>query len=125
MCIRFFGIFSFHLAISQSTSDSSSFQRRRILRLRTLPPPSHYLFPSQSLKAQATPAASKEGEFSVYGAYARVSTDYGAQKDNGAIFGAEYTRFMHFFLTPTLELRGKVATGPNVNQRTWGGGLRG
>ena len=83
-----------------------------------------FLFTPQSLKAQATPAAFKQGEISFFGAYSRVSTDYGAQKDNGAIFGADYTRFMHFFLTPTLELRGKIATGPNVNQRTWGGGIR-
>jgi hypothetical protein len=83
-----------------------------------------FLFTPQSLKAQATPAAFKQGEISVYGAYARVSTDYGAQKDNGAIFGAEYTHFMNWFLTPSLELRGKVVTGPNVNQKTWGGGIR-
>jgi opacity protein-like surface antigen len=84
-----------------------------------------FLFTPQSLNAQATPAAFKQGEISIYGAYSRVSTDYGAQKDNGAIFGAEYTHFMNWFLTPSLELRGKVVTGPNVNQRTWGGGVRG
>jgi hypothetical protein len=84
-----------------------------------------FLFNSQSLEAQATPAASRQGEISVYGAYSRVWPDYGVEKDNGAIFGAEYTRFMNSLLNPSLELRGKVVSGPNVNQRTWGGGIRG
>jgi len=84
-----------------------------------------FLFTPQSLTAQASPAASKTGEISVYGAYSRVWPDYGPQKDNGAIFGAEYTRFTNFFLAPSLELRGKVVSGPTVNERTWGGGIRG
>jgi hypothetical protein len=37
----------------------------------------------------------------------------------------EYTRFMNFFLTPSIELRGKVVSGPTVNERTWGGWIRG
>ncbi len=46
-------------------------------------------------------------------------------KDNGAIFGGEYTRFMNRFLNPSLEVRGKVAAGATVDERTWGGGIRG
>jgi hypothetical protein len=86
---------------------------------------SSFPFIPQSLKAQATPAAFKQGEISVYGAYSRVWPDYAPQKDNGAIFGADYTRFINFFLTPSLEFRGKVVSGPTVNERTWGGGIRG
>jgi hypothetical protein len=79
----------------------------------------------QFLKAQAEPAASKIGEISAYGAYSHVWPDYDPGTDNGAIFGLDYTRFLHWVLTPSLELRGKVASGPNVNERTWGGGIRG
>ena len=79
----------------------------------------------QLLRAQAVPAASKTSEVSIFGAYAHVWPDYGTQQDNGVIFGADYTRFVRWFLTPSLELRGKVVSGPVANQRTWGGGIRG
>jgi hypothetical protein len=79
---------------------------------------------SERLTAQANPAASKKADLAVYGAYSRVTPDYGPEHNNGAMFGVDYTRYMHWFVTPSLELRGKVAPGPNVGQRTFGGGIR-
>lgn len=82
------------------------------------------LLTPQLLKAQSSPTASRTGDLSVYGAYARVTPDYGPQKNNGAIFGVDYTRFLRWPVTPSLEFRGKVAPGPVVGERTFGGGIR-
>jgi len=76
------------------------------------------------LIAQANPAASKKADISVFGAYSRVTPDYAPQKNNGAMFGVDYIRYMHWFVTPSLEFRGKIAPGPVVGQRTFGGGIR-
>ena len=83
------------------------------------------LFSRDFLEAQALPTASKGGEISIYGAYAHVWPHYGTEQDNGVTFGAEYTHFVNWFVRPSLELRGKVVSGQTVNQRTWGGGIRG
>jgi len=76
------------------------------------------------LTAQANPTASKKADISVFGAYSRLSPDYGPQQNNGVTFGADYTRYLHWFLNPSLELRGKVAPGDTVGERTYGGGIR-
>ncbi len=76
------------------------------------------------LTAQARPAASKKADISVFGAYSRLSPDYGPQQNNGFTFGADYTRYLHWFLNPSLELRGKIAPGDTMGQKTFGGGIR-
>ncbi len=82
------------------------------------------VFRSKSLEGQGLPTASKEAAISFFGAYSRVSTDRSSQKDNGFTVGLAYTRYLHWFLTPSLEVRCKVATGDTVSEKTFGGGIR-
>jgi hypothetical protein len=79
---------------------------------------------SKSLEAQGRPTASKEAAISLFGTYSRVSTDRSSQKDNGFMVGAAYTRYLHWLLTPSLEVRCKIATGGTVSEKTFGGGIR-
>ena len=76
------------------------------------------------LIAQANPVASKKADISVFGTYSRVTTDYGPETNNGYTFGANYTRYMHWFVNPSLEFRAKIANGPTVDEKTFGGGIR-
>jgi opacity protein-like surface antigen len=79
---------------------------------------------SESLGAQGLPTASKEAAISFFGTYSRVSTDRSSQKDNGFTVGFAYTRYLHWLLTPSLEVRCKIATGGTVSEKTFGGGIR-
>jgi opacity protein-like surface antigen len=81
-------------------------------------------FHSESLGAQGLPTASKEAAISFFGAYSRVNTDRSSQKDNGFTVGFAYTRYLHWFLTPSLEVRCKIANGDSVVEKTFGGGIR-
>lgn len=92
-----------------------------IFALLTLP---LLILPSNSLEAQGLPAASKEAALSFFGAYSRVSTDRSSQKDNGFTVGFAYTRYLHWLLTPSLEVRTKIATGDTISEKTFGGGIR-
>jgi hypothetical protein len=53
-----------------------------------------------------------------------VNTDRSSQKDNGFTVGFAYTRYLHWLLTPSLEVRCKIATGGTVSEKTFGGGIR-
>jgi hypothetical protein len=78
----------------------------------------------KSLGAQGLPTASKEAAISFFGTYSRVSTDRSSQKDNGFTVGFAYTRYLHWLLTPSLEVRCKIANGGSVSEKTFGGGIR-
>ncbi len=92
-----------------------------IFAVLTLP---FLILQSKSLEAQGLPTASKEAAISFFGTYSRVSTDRSSQKDNGFTVGFAYTRYLHWLLTPSLEVRCKIATGGTVSEKTFGGGLR-
>jgi len=74
------------------------------------------------LNAQATATRSREADASTFVAYSRVTMDYGAPGD-GVTVGANYTRYLPF-VSPSLEIRFKTASGITVGERTFGGGLR-
>jgi len=80
---------------------------------------------SKTLHAQASPTASKKAAISAFGTYSRISTDRDSHKNNGVTFGGNYTRYLNWFLTPSLEFRGKIAPGGTVGEKTFGGGIRG
>ena len=92
-----------------------------IFAVLTLP---FLILQSKSLEAQGLPTASKEAGISFFGTYSRVSTDRSSQKDNGFTVGFAYTRYLHWFLTPSLEVRCKIANGGTVGEKTFGGGIR-
>lgn len=78
------------------------------------------------LSAQATAAAEKKGDLSVYGLYSLVWPSWlgTTQTNNGFTFGMDYLRHVRLPVAPTLELRGKVSSGPRYNEHTWGGGIK-
>ena len=73
--------------------------------------------------AQALPVRTKGADISVFGTYTRLWPDYGPQKNNGATFGAFYTRYLRWF-SPGVEFRVKIADGETVDEKTYGGGVR-
>src|SRR6185369_3711254 len=46
--------------------------------------------------AQALPVSTKGADISVFGTYTRLWPDYGPQQNNGATFGAFYTRYLRW-----------------------------
>ena len=76
--------------------------------------------------AQAEPIKEKKADLSTFVGYTRLSPDYGGLPDNlnnGVVFGAFYTRYLHWF-APAVEFRGKIANGHTVDEKTYGGGIR-
>jgi len=79
----------------------------------------------QSVHAQATPTAKKDGEISAFAGYTRYWPDFGPDLNNGASFGLDYSHFLrNWLITPSIEVRGKFANGNTVDMYTWGGGIR-
>jgi hypothetical protein len=77
---------------------------------------------------QATWTASKSGSISFFGMYTRGDTDRSdvsgeTHINNGTTFGADYTRYFHWIVTPSLELRTKFLPGGTLGQKLFGGGL--
>jgi hypothetical protein len=73
--------------------------------------------------SQAAETRVREAGLSVFGGYSLLSPDYGPTKNSGFFVGGDYTWFKRF-LSPSLEVRVKVAPGDTVGERTYGGGLR-
>jgi opacity protein-like surface antigen len=76
------------------------------------------------LRAQAGPTAAKSGGISFFGLYTRGDTDRQDHINNGFTFGADYTHYFHWVLTPSIELRTKFLPGGTVGENTFGGGFR-
>jgi hypothetical protein len=79
---------------------------------------------SAVLHAQATAAAQRTGDLSVFGLYTRLTPDYGPQQNNGVIFGVDYTRNVRWWVQPSVEFRAKIAKGATADEKTFGGGIR-
>ena len=93
-------------------------------------PASILLVGAPHLHAQADPTATRQVELSAFGTFSIVNPDravfypQNSNRNFGATFGFDYTRYVSPWLTPSLELRTKFATGTSVNESTYGGGLR-
>ena len=74
--------------------------------------------------AQATPTATKSADLSVFLGYNSVKPDYGPYRNDGGTFGVDFTRYFHFPVSPSLELRANFANGTTVNERSYLFGLR-
>jgi hypothetical protein len=72
-----------------------------------------------SASAQALPTASRSAAISVFGGYLGDLPDYGPYRNNGFSAGVDYTRFFHFPIEPSFELRANIADGKTVNERTY------
>jgi hypothetical protein len=81
--------------------------------------------PLSRLAAQGRETASRPADISVFGAYSNSYTDFGKPRDNGASFGADYTRFFaRLPIAPSIEIRANILNGPVVNEDSYVGGLR-
>jgi hypothetical protein len=57
--------------------------------------------------------------------YSRLTPDYGPTSNNGIAVGGSYTRLTHWWLDPAIEFRAKIANGITVDEKTFGGGIKG
>jgi hypothetical protein len=73
---------------------------------------------------QAMPTASKSAEISAFGGYLVSKTDYGPAAKKGVSGGADFTIFPRFPIAPSLEVRGQVASAPDVTEKSVMVGLR-
>lgn len=80
--------------------------------------------PLASSFAQAVPTATKSADFSIFFGYATVQPDYGPYRNSGGVLGANFTRYFHFPVAPSVELRANFANGTTVNERSYLIGLR-
>jgi len=64
-------------------------------------------------------------DISGFGGYQYVSPDFrSSPHDSGFIAGVNVTRYFHFPVAPSLELRANIATGPAVNESSYLVGAR-
>jgi opacity protein-like surface antigen len=73
--------------------------------------------------AQQEGSASKSAEISAFGGYTNINSDYGS-RNNGITLGADYTRFFHFPVAPSLEVRANHTTGTGLTEESILFGLR-
>jgi hypothetical protein len=78
--------------------------------------------------AQAKKTATRASEFDAFGGFSYVDSNYQAPLGNyGVTLGGDYTQFVpryHGLITPSLQVRGTIAPGPTVDEKTIEGGLR-
>jgi Outer membrane protein beta-barrel domain len=74
-------------------------------------------------RAQQGASASKSAEISAFAGYTNLNSDYGT-RNNGITLGADYTRFFHFPVTPSFEVRANHTTGPSLTEESVLFGLR-
>ena len=66
---------------------------------------------SASAAAQATPTATKTEDLSIFVGYVTAQPDYGPFRNSGGTLGVDFTRYFHFPVAPSLELRANYANG--------------
>jgi predicted porin len=76
-------------------------------------------------QAQATAAAYKTADFSAFGGYMHDIPDWGTTGNNGASFGLNFTRYIRFPVSPSLEVRANIAPGQTVRENSYLVGVRG
>jgi hypothetical protein len=79
--------------------------------------------------AQAKKTADRRSEFDAFGGFSYINSDYLAPYGNfGGTIGGDYTpRFIPRYqslIVPSFQIRGTLANGPSVNEKTIEGGIR-
>ncbi len=83
-----------------------------------------FLLSSPSSSAQATRTASKSSDISVFGGFEAAHPDYGPYNSYGGMFGADFTRYIHFRVEPSLEFRANFHSNIAVDEHSYLVGLR-
>lgn len=80
---------------------------------------------SPAASAQASSAASRGADLSVFGGLQIANPDYGPSHMNkGGTVGVDFTKFLRFPVQPALELRANFNNGPYASERSYVFGLR-
>jgi hypothetical protein len=74
-------------------------------------------------QAQRSASASKSAEISAFAGYTNINSDYGT-RNSGVTLGADYTRFFHFPVVPSFEVRGNYTSGLSLTEESVLFGLR-
>jgi Outer membrane protein beta-barrel domain len=74
--------------------------------------------------AQAIVAADRGAEIAPFVQTTLLSPDWGQTRNLGYTIGADYTRFLHSIVQPSLEVRYSKANGDNVGESSFTGGFR-
>lgn len=78
----------------------------------------------QTAQAQAYSTAYKKADIDVFGLFTSNKPDYGQDRNTGMTFGADYTRYYHWFVAPSITVRAGFDSGPIVKQKTVLAGIR-
>ncbi len=79
---------------------------------------------ASSASAQAVRTASKSADISVFGGFQSAQPDYGPYTSYGGVFGADFTRYIHFPVEPSLEFRANFNSNIAVTEHSYVVGLR-
>ena len=74
--------------------------------------------------AQASRTASKTADIAVFGGYQIADPAYGPDHASGGMFGAEFTRYFHLPIEPSLEFRANFNSNTYVSEHTYLVGFR-
>jgi len=73
---------------------------------------------------QAVATGGRGAELSPFAFATVVAPDYGQPHNVGYTLGIDYTHFIRFILQPSVEVRFARASGQQINENSFGGGLK-
>jgi hypothetical protein len=79
---------------------------------------------SPKCQAQARQTATKSADIGVFGGFTYADPTYGPDNVSGGMFGADFTRYVHLPVEPSLEFRANFISGTYVGQHEYLVGLR-
>ena len=82
------------------------------------------MYVGHTAAAQAVHTATKTADLSGFFGYTTAKPDYGPDRNSGGTIGLDYTRYFHFPVAPSVELRANFVNGTVVNERSYLAGLR-
>ena len=75
-------------------------------------------------RAQKDGTVTKSAEISAFAGFTNIDPDYGISRNNGFTLGADYTRFFHFPVAPSFEIRANHTSGIAITEESILFGLR-
>lgn len=80
--------------------------------------------PAFLARAQARQTATKSADIGVFGGWEGAHPDYGPYSSYGGTFGADFTRYIPFPVSPSLEFRANLHSNVAVSEHSYVVGLR-
>jgi hypothetical protein len=79
---------------------------------------------TQVASAQAVVTGQRSAELAPFAMTTLITPDYGQAHNIGYTVGVDYTRFLRSIVQPSIEFRYTHANGSQVNESSYGGGLK-